>query len=56
VRELEECRALLAPLDHQELLAGGGHVIASDPDDLDDDALLAELGVSSATRIFARQR
>lgn len=47
LRELEECRALLAPLDHQELLAGGGYVIATDPDDLDDDALLAELGVEA---------
>ena len=47
LRELEECRALLEPLDHQGLLAGDvAHVSAAD-DDLDDDALLAELGVEA---------
>lgn len=47
LRELEECRALLEPLDHQSLLAGDvAHVSAAD-DDLDDDALLAELGVEA---------
>jgi hypothetical protein len=45
LRELEECRALLEPLDHQSLLAGRGSASAAIPDDLDDDALLAELGV-----------
>ena len=47
LRELEECRALLAPIDHQGLLADGGEIVAADPDDLDDDALLAELGVEA---------
>lgn len=47
LRELEECRALLEPLDHQGLLAGDvAHVSAAD-DDLDDDTLLAELGVEA---------
>lgn len=48
LRELEECRTLLLPLDHQGLL-GGGQIHAADPDDLDDDALLAELGVEAET-------
>lgn len=45
LRELVECRTLLEPLDHQGLLAGGGQALPADPDDLDDDALLAELGL-----------
>lgn len=45
LRELAECRALLEPLDHQGLLASSGQAPAADPDELDDDALLAELGV-----------
>lgn len=47
LRELEECRALLAPIDHQGLLADGGEIVAADPEELDDDALLAELGVEA---------
>ena len=49
VRELEECRTLLEPLDHQGLLPGG-EVAApvSAPEGLDDDALLAELGIEVA--------
>ncbi len=45
LREQEDCRVLLAGLDHQGLL---GDAVISDnaaADDLDDDALLAELGV-----------
>jgi hypothetical protein len=49
LRELHECRALLEPVDHQGLLSGGGKPPpASVPEDLDDDALLAELGVEAA--------
>lgn len=44
LRELAECRTLLESFDHQGLLAISGVTIA-DPDALDDDALLAELGV-----------
>lgn len=44
LRALEECRAILAPLDHQGLLAGDGPAAASEADALDDDALVAELG------------
>lgn len=44
LRDLPDCRVLLEPLDRQGLLAAV--VAASTPvDDLDDDALLAELGV-----------
>lgn len=45
LRELAECRALLEPFDHQGLLASSGQAPGADPDELDDDALLAELGV-----------
>lgn len=43
LRVLPDCRAILEPLDHQRLLAG--HVVEGEvlDDDLDDDALLAEL-------------
>lgn len=47
LREQEECRALLAPLDHQGLLGEAGQIHAASPDDLDDDALLAELGIDT---------
>lgn len=45
LRRQDDCRALLEPLDHQGLLAG---TVAVNPDELDDDALLAELGVEVA--------
>ena len=46
LREQEEYRALLGLLDHQELLAPSpADVTAAPDDDLDDDALLAQLGV-----------
>lgn len=49
LRGLHECWALLEPLDHQELLSGGGKLPpAIIPEELDDDALLAELGVEAA--------
>lgn len=47
LRALDECRTLLEPLDRQGLLSG----VATDAtvaDELDDDALLAELGVEAA--------
>ena len=45
IAQLPECRDLVGPLDHQGLLSG--HAIASEDeeDELDDDALLAALGV-----------
>lgn len=46
IRDQGECRAIVEPFDHQGLLAvaleSGAHL---NPDELDDDALLAELGV-----------
>jgi hypothetical protein len=43
LRALAECRALLAPLDHQGLLSVGGTDVAAAPTMVDDDELLAEL-------------
>ncbi|WP_235442240.1 hypothetical protein [Rhabdonatronobacter sediminivivens] len=40
LRELEECRALFEPLDHQGLLGGDVALVSAADDDLDDDALL----------------
>ncbi len=45
IRELPECRELVEPLDHQGLLTGAGQRGKTDTDALDDDALLAELGI-----------
>ncbi len=43
LRALEDCRALLTPLDHQGLLDAGDPTVASSADDLDIDDLAAEL-------------
>ena len=48
IREQDECRALLTPLDHQDLLSHPAETASPSPDGMDDDALLAELGVESA--------
>lgn len=48
LRALEECRSLLAPLDHQELLAGAT-VSAAPSEPIDDDELLAELEGAAGT-------
>jgi hypothetical protein len=45
---LADCRAMLETLDHQGLLAGAEPAPASTPDELDDDELLAQLGVEAA--------
>lgn len=45
LRELADCLAILGPLDYQELLAGAEPVAVKVPDELDDDELLAQLGV-----------
>jgi hypothetical protein len=47
LRVLPEARSLLAPLDVHGLLAGGG-VPAGQADQLDDEALLEELGIDGA--------
>lgn len=49
LRSLEECRALLKPLDWQGLLTEGVREPEVEPSELDDDALLAELGVAPDT-------
>jgi hypothetical protein len=46
IRDLQECRDLVAPFDKHELLSEGLTLVATDTDELDDDALLAELGVA----------
>jgi hypothetical protein len=48
LRELPDCRAMLEPLDRQGLLTGAVPAPADVADDLDDDALLAQLGVGIA--------
>jgi Meiotically Up-regulated Gene 113 (MUG113) protein len=48
LRELADCRAVLEPLDHQGLFAGAEPAAVSAPDELDDDELLAQLGVEAA--------
>lgn len=49
LREQEDCRRLLEPLDHQGLLSGLAQAPTPHADDLDDEALLAELGVEAET-------
>jgi hypothetical protein len=48
IRELDDCRALLEPLDHQRLLAGAKPDAAGEAAEIDDDELLAQLGVETA--------
>ncbi|MHC2514616.1 GIY-YIG nuclease family protein [Bradyrhizobium diazoefficiens] len=48
LRALPDCRAVLEPLDRQGLLAGVATALKSATNELDDDALLAELGVDLA--------
>lgn len=49
LRALEDCRLLLAPLDHQGLLAGADPVAATPEEKMDEDALLAELEGAAGT-------
>ncbi|WP_421856609.1 GIY-YIG nuclease family protein [Oceanicaulis sp.] len=56
IRKLEECRALVEPLDHQGLLAGTSPADSPDVEELDDDALLRELGVESETASITELR
>lgn len=49
LRELPDCRQLLEPLDHQALLANASDFSPDADINLDDDALLAELGVEAET-------
>jgi hypothetical protein len=45
IRELQECRELVEPMDETGLLTGAAKAPLADADGLDDDALLAELGI-----------
>ena len=47
IREQEECLALLTPFDRQKLLSGRTDGASSSLDEMDDDALLAALGVEA---------
>ncbi|MGY6549505.1 MAG: GIY-YIG nuclease family protein [Roseinatronobacter sp.] len=47
MRDLEECRELVEPLDHQGLLSGSLSLPVLDAVELDDDALLSELGIET---------
>lgn len=52
LRHLEECRAILVPIDHQKLLAGAEGGPSSPIDAMNDDELLAELeGAAGAADI-----
>lgn len=48
LRALADCRAVIEPLDHQRLLIEARPALAGVPDDLNDDELLAQLGVDDA--------
>lgn len=48
IRASSECRAVLAGMDKHNLLTGQSSAREAIPDDLDDDALLAELGILDA--------
>lgn len=48
IAKQDDCRALIADLDHQGLLGAIGDAAIPEMDDLDDEALLAELGVTDA--------
>jgi len=48
LRELDDCRVLLEPLDHQGLLAGPRPVTVGEASEIDDDELLAQLGVEAS--------
>jgi Meiotically up-regulated gene 113 len=49
LRALEECRSLLAPLDHQGLLTGAEVIPAASMESMDEDDLLAELAGAAGT-------
>ena len=56
IRKQEECRTLLAPLDRQGLLADRSEAASRVSDDMDDNALLAELGVETEVPDIAKLR
>lgn len=56
IREQEDCRALVEPLDHQGLLDGLRNSDAAATDELDDDELLAQLGIEDEVPEIAQLR
>lgn len=56
LRELVECRDILDPLDHQGLLSGHVADTSIELDELEDDALLAELGIEAETSSITELR
>ena len=56
IREQDECRTLVTPLDRQRLLTGGSDDASLSPDDMDDEALLAELGDEAGAPEIAELR
>ena len=56
IREQEDCRALLTSFDHQALLNREPATETAAMDDLDDDALLAQLGVEAGGTDVTRLR
>jgi len=55
LRSLEECRSLLAPMDHQELLSGK-EIVAASPEAIDDDELMAELAGAAGGEAITQLR
>ena len=49
INELQECCALIEPMDHQGLLSGASFALPGDTEELDDDALLGALGIEVET-------
>lgn len=47
IREIESCRLIVEPMDHQGLLGIQPLMSQADIDDMDDDALLAQLGIEA---------
>lgn len=56
MRSLEECRALLAPMDHQGLLSGSDVVAIKPPETIDDDELLSQLTGAADERSITNLR
>ena len=56
IRKNDECRKVLAPLDRQGLLSGHAGTAEALLDALDDDALLAELGIQDAETDITKLR
>mgnify|MGYP000647984853 CR=1 FL=1 len=56
IREIESCRSIVEPIDHQGLLGGQAVMTQADIDEMDDDALLAELGIEAEVSEITKLR